>query len=155
MRRRRQRGHAFLEFTLGSGLFIALFTGAYQFGYTYHVYENLLSAVRAGARFGAMRPYDLGVQTTDSAPSSAFTTAVRNVTVYGDPAGGANGAQPVVSGLATNHVLVTVAFRNSLPATVTVAIHGYALESTFGNWTANRKPQATFQYMGRYDPPMP
>ena len=153
-RRKRQGGNALLEFAIGSGLFVALFTGVYQFGYTFHAYETLLSATRAGARFGAMKPYDLGVQTTDSAPSSLFTTAVRNVTVYGNPAGAVNGAQPVLPGLSTNHVLVTVTFRNSMPSTVTVAINGFALDAAFGNWVANRKPQATFTYMGRYDPPM-
>ena len=153
--RRRQRGHALLEFAIGSSVFIALFTGAYQFGYTFHAYESLLSGVRAGARFGAMAVYPLGVQTTDSAPLSAFTTAVRNVTVYGDPAGAANGAKPIVGGLLPQHVLVTVEFRNSVPSTVTVSINGYALESIFGSWAANRKPRATFNYLGRYDPPPP
>ena len=154
MRAKQQRGNAVLEFTTGAGLFVALFTGAYQFGYTFHAYETLLSATRAGAPFGAMRPYDLGAATVDSAPTSTFTTAVKNVTVYGDPAGAANGAQAVLPGLTTNHVLVNVAFRNSMPATVSVSINGYTLESTFGGWVANRKPQATFTYMGRYDPPM-
>ena len=151
----RQRGHAMLEFAVGSSLFIALFTGAYQFGYTFHAYETLMSGVRAGARFGAMASYPLGVETVDSAPSSAFTTAVKNVTVYGHPTGNGNGAQPIISGLRPEHVLVDVRFRNSMPQTVKVSIHNFALDSIFGSWTANDKPSATFYYTGRYDPPPP
>ena len=154
-RRHQQRGHALLEFAIGSSLFVALFTGAYQFGYTFHAYESLLSGVRAGARFGAMAVYPLSGQTIDSQPASSFTTAVRNVTVYGDPAGAVNGAKPIVGGLTTNHVLVTVQYRNSIPSTVTVAINGFQLEAIFGSWAANRKPRATFTYLGRYDPPAP
>ena len=144
-----------LEFAIGASMFVALFTGAYQFGYTFHAYENLLAAVRAGARYGAISVYDLGVATVDSAPSSTFTTKVRNVTVYGNPNGAVNGALPVVPGLQPSHVLVDVDYRNALPFTVTVTIHGFALESMFGNWRANQKPSATFLYTGRYDPPMP
>jgi Flp pilus assembly protein TadG len=153
--RRRQRGHAFLEFAVGASVFIALFSGAYEFGYTFHAYESLLSGVRAGARFGAMASYPLDVQTADSTPASAFTTAVQNVTVYGDPAGAVNGAKPIIPGLTTAHVLVTVQFTNSVPSTVMVCINGFRIDSILGNWVANRKPQATFTYLGRYDPPAP
>ena len=154
-RRRWQRGHAMLEFALGSSMFIAQFTGAYQFGYTFHAYETLLSGVRAGARFGAMATYPLSAETVDSAPSSAFTTAVKNVTVYGNPAGNVNGAQSIIDGLLPQHVQIDVRFCNSTPQSVRVSIHNFALESIFGSWTANDKPSATFYYTGRYDPPPP
>lgn len=150
-----ERGHAVLEFALGASLFAALMTGTFQIGYKIYAYENLLTAVRAGARYGAIYPYDVGAPTVDSNPSSNFTTRVRNVTVYGNPAGAVDGAAAVVPGLQPQHVLVDVAFRNALPATVTITIHDFALDAIFGNWVANQKPSATFTYMGRYDPPAP
>lgn len=155
MNPRRRSGHALVEFAIGASLFATLMTGAFQVGYKLYVYENLLSAVRAGARYGAISPYTAGVATVDSSPASTFTTRVRNVTVYGNPVGAANGAAPVVPGLQPQHVLVNVAFQNAMPATVTVTIHQFALDAIFGSWTANQKPAATFTYMGRYDPPMP
>jgi Flp pilus assembly protein TadG len=143
-RRRTQGGHAILELAIGSGIFLALFTGAYQFGYTFYVYENLVSAVRAGARYGAISVYDIAVATVDSAPSSTFTTKVRNVTVYGNPDGAVNGATAVVSGLLPQHVLVNVSYRNNMPLNVTVSVNGFALSSMFRNWTARRSPLQHF-----------
>jgi Flp pilus assembly protein TadG len=152
---RRERGQAVVEFALGASLFAALMTGTFQIGYKVYAYENLLASVRAGARYGAISPYDAGVPTVDSSPSSNFTTRVRNMTVYGDSAGAVNGAASVVPGLQPQHVLVDVAFRNAMPETVTITIHGFALDAIFGRWVANQKPSATFTYMGRYDPPAP
>jgi Flp pilus assembly protein TadG len=150
----RKRGHAALEFALGCTVLVALFTGAYQFGYIFFAYESLLAAVRNGARYGAISVYDVGVPTVNSSPASNFTTSVRNVTVFGNPQGAASGAQPVVPGLLPQHVTVDVQYSNSTPHTVTVRINGFTLDAAFRSWRAVQKPSATFLYMGRYDPPM-
>ena len=151
--RGKTRGSTIIEFALSASLLVALFGGVIEFGYTFYVYENLVSAVRAGARYGALSVYDPSGPTLASAPSSPLTTAVTNVTVYGNPAGAASGRRPVVTGLRPEHVCVDVSFWNGVPHLVTVSIRDFSVPRAFGSWTANKKPLATFLYMGRYDPP--
>src|SRR5262245_5957235 len=102
-RRKAQTGSAVLEFALGSSICIALFTGTFSFGYAFYGYNKLETAVRNGARYGALLVYSSNAPTVDSAPSSAFATAVQNVTVYGNPSPG-EGAAAVVPGLTPANV---------------------------------------------------
>lgn len=152
MRNRGRRGNAVIEFAVGSSFLILLFSGAFQFGYTFYVYENVLSAVRGGARYGSVSVYRLSVPTVDSAPASAFTTQVRNVTVYGNPEGT---GLPVAPGLLSEHVDVDVEFANNMPSRVSVSIRDYEVNALFGRWRAQNKPFSTFLYTGRYAPPLP
>jgi hypothetical protein len=151
MELRSRKGNAVIEFAIGSGMFLALFTGTFQFGYTFFVYNNLQSAVRAGARYGSMSVYDRYGQTLNG-EASTFATTVKNVTVYGSP--NSTGVQPVVPGLAPSNVDVKVIFEGGVPAFVTVSIQNYQVKAIFGNWTANRKPESSFRYVGRYAPPL-
>lgn len=150
-----ESGNIIIEFAIGSSLFIALLVGTYQFGYTLFAFNNLQSAVRSGARYGSVTVYDAGVPTVNSSPASSFVTRVKNVTVYGDPAGAASGLGPVAAGLTPDHVRVDVAYTEGQPRMVTVSINGYRVPAIFGNWTAERKPSASFTYTGRYAPPHP
>jgi Flp pilus assembly protein TadG len=149
--RTRRRGSAAVEFAIGSGMFVALFAGTFGFGHTFYTYNKLESAVRNGARYGALLVYESDAATTDSAPSSDFVTAVQNVTVYGNPNPPA-GSVPVVAGLTTANVGVSVTFASSQPDTVRVHIRNFQIDSLFRNWTANRKPIASFVFMGRFAP---
>jgi hypothetical protein len=63
-----------LGLALATGILVPAFTGTFQFGYTFYVYNNLESAVRGGARYASMRNYDSRTAT----PSAAFTTAVQD-----------------------------------------------------------------------------
>ena len=72
---RDRAGTAMLEFTIGAGVLVAVFTGTFQFGYTFLQYNNLENAVARGARYASLVPYDSA--TTN--PSSAFQTAVQNM----------------------------------------------------------------------------
>ena len=112
MELRKERGSSILEFAIGASLLVLLFTGIFQFGYTFYAYSKLENAVRAGARFAALSVYPVSGPTTNSSPTSAFVTQVKNVTVYGHPNGGVDGRTPMVSGLTTAHVSVNVAFSN-------------------------------------------
>jgi Flp pilus assembly protein TadG len=150
-RRKSRRGTAVVEFALGSGIFVALFAGTFGFGHTFYTYNKLETAVRNGARYGALLVYESNATTTDSAPSSDFVTAVQNVTAFGDP-NPPSGTAPVVSGLTASNVAVTVTFANGQPDTVRVHIRNYQVRSLFRNWTANRKPVASFGFMGRFAP---
>src|SRR5207245_9985969 len=46
----------------------------------FYVYNTLVIAVREGARYASIKPYD----STTTTPTSAFQNAVRNMVVYGD-----------------------------------------------------------------------
>ena len=161
MKRKKQRGNAMLEFAVGAAVFVALFTGTFQYGYSFYVYNNLHSAIRAGARYGSIARYaslngfSMGSPPTTgySAPSDAnqlaFVAAVQNVVVYGDPNGGTN---PVAPGLTTSNVIVDVSFLTGAPDKVWVRVSGYNLYSIFGNWNLADKPTCTMTYQGPFTP---
>jgi Flp pilus assembly protein TadG len=152
---KKERGSAILEFAVGASTFVFFFTGVFQFGYTFYAYSKLENATRAGARYAAMSVYRNDTPTVNSSPSSTLVDEVRNVTVYGDPAGSGGGTRDaVVNGLTTSNVNVSVSFANSVPATVSVSISGLRVNGLFGTWQANGKPEATFQFVGRYAPPI-
>jgi Flp pilus assembly protein TadG len=137
---RRQRGSAILEFAIGAMVFWMSFYGVFQFGYAFYVYNNLVSAVDAGAYYAAYRDYD----SATSIPSDAFKNAVKNMVVYGSPATGTNAVAP---GLTTAEVNVGVSFSNGIPSQITVSLSNYSLNAVFTTFTLN-KPTATYPYLG-------
>ena len=152
-----------LEFAIGATVFVTLFTGTFQYGYSFYVYNNLLSAVRAGARYGTIARYtSLSGFSMATPPASGymgptgigtgqqeFVNAVQNVVVYGDPSGGSN---PVAPGLTTDNVNVDVTFLNGGPDKVWVRINGYTLNAIFGSWNLINKPACTMVYQGAFTP---
>jgi Flp pilus assembly protein TadG len=143
-RQRRRRGNAIVEFALGSGMLMAVFTGTFEFGYTFYVYNNLQTAVNNGAKYAALRPYE----PTSATPEACFTTAVQNMVAYGDPSG--TTTTPVAPGLTPAKVALTVTFAKGVPSAMTVGITGYTLDAVVAKFTLNNKPQATYPYLGRY-----
>ena len=143
--RHAERGNAMIEFALSFGLLFAVFSGVFQFGYALYVYNALESAVRAGVRYASLRTYDSATAT----PSSAYLTGVRNVVVYGNPAGG---GQSVARGLTPAHVTLTVTFDHNVPALVAVGITNYTISAVVRSFTLTNKPNAAFPYMGRFAP---
>lgn len=95
---RAERGNALVEFALVWSVLWALFAGVYQFGYSMYVYNSLMIAASNAAQLGSKLTYDL-------ANPGAFTTAIANMTVYGDTAAG---SAPIVPGLNTANVSVSV-----------------------------------------------
>jgi Flp pilus assembly protein TadG len=142
------RGSVMVELTLSLTFLSALFLGTWQYGYSFYIYAELEQAVRAGARYASMLTYNSG----SDIPTAAFTTAVQNVVVYGDPAPAA-GATPVVPGLTTANVTVTPTWSLSTPTAMTVAITAYTIPTYFGNGFLNGKPTTTFPFVGIYGPP--
>ena len=134
-----------VEFALGVGILTSLFAGTFSFGYSFYRYNSLLTAVNAGAQYASMRPYD----STTTTPSANFRTAVQNMVVYGNPAGG---AAPIVPGLSTSNVNLQVQFLNGVPSTTTVSISGYRLPAIFRSTTLNQKPRVRYTYHGLYSP---
>ena len=148
----RTRGSALVEFALSFFLIFSIFSGVFQFAYQFYVYNALVAAVREGARYASLKPYD----STSTPPSGAFLGAVQNMVVYGDSTP-ANGAVPVVPGLTTGNVALTVTGSGTgtltAPAQMTVTISGFTVNSVFGTWTISGKPTCTFPYMGILTPP--
>jgi Flp pilus assembly protein TadG len=143
--RRGQRGNAMVEFAIGSGMIVAIFTGIFQFGYAFFIYNNLIAAVDNGARYAAYRTYDSSTIT----PSSAFSTAVKNMVVYGQPT---TGTKAVAPGLSASNVVLTPIFTNTVPSGMQVSLSGYQLNALFKTFTLN-KPVATYPFLGVYAPP--
>jgi len=152
MRARRQdrrSGTAVIELTLSMMVLAPMFLGAATFGYTFYIYEKLMNAVRAGARYASTLTYD----SASSTPSSDFSTAVKKMTVYGDPSANPATATPVVTGLATSNVNLAVTFASGVPTGMTVSISGYQVPSYLGRVTLNNKPYAWFPFTGLFGPP--
>jgi len=142
---RNRKGSIMVEFAIGAGVLLAAFTGTFQFGYTFLQYNNLQNAVARGARYASLVPYD----SPNTTPSAAFNTAVQNMVLYGTPTAGAT---PVLPGLGTGNVSLTVTFTNGIPTLMTVAITGYTIDSIFAKSALNNKPQVAYAYQGIWSP---
>ena len=139
-------GTAVVELALSLPLLVGLALGTLQFGYGFYVYNELEQAVRAGARYASLRDYESFTTT----PDAAYLTAVKNTVVYASPQGG---TQPVAPGLTTDNVVVTMAFQNNAPASVTVAITNYRLPQIISSVLLTNKPSTQFPFLGVFAPP--
>ena len=144
----RQKGSVFIEFALSFLVLFSIFTGAFEFGYAFYAYNTLVNAVREGARYASMRPYD----SASSTPSTAFSTAVKNMVVYANPSPD-NGTSPILRGLSTSNVNVAVLTSGSAPLQMTVSISGFSLDAVFGTINLNGNPSVSFPYLGIPTPP--
>ena len=51
-----QKGHAMIELAVSAGVMVTFLAGTFQFGYTFYVYNQLVSAVGDGGRFASVKP---------------------------------------------------------------------------------------------------
>jgi Flp pilus assembly protein TadG len=142
---RNRAGNIMVEFALGSGILVMAFVGTFQFGYTFLQYNNLENAVARGARYASLIPYD----STTTAPSGTFSSAVKHMVVYGTSTAGTS---PALPGLATTNVNLTVTFTNGVPSAMTISISGYSINSIFATATLTNKPKITYAYQGIWTP---
>jgi Flp pilus assembly protein TadG len=152
-----------VEFALIAPLLVSLFLGVVFYGYDFYTYNRLEEIVRAGSRFASIQDYDV-FDSLDPAPcssgstvctvaldaSSAFAQLVANYTIYGDP-NPAAGASPVVEGLTTGNIAVSVDFLNSAPIAVRVGIQNYKMRTPTGTVTLS-KPVTVFPFCGNFMP---
>ena len=143
-KRQSQRGNALIEFALGWSVLWFLFAGVYQYGYSFYVYNRLLTAVSNAAELGARINYDTGSPST-------YTTKLQNMVLYGDESAGTT---PIISGLTASAVNVIVTTdANSMPNDVTVSIGSsttpFNVDAIFGNIALKGKPRATMKFMGQ------
>ena len=134
-----ERGNALLEFALGWSILWVLFAGIYQFGYSFYVYNAVLTSVANAAELGSKMTYD-------TANTSQFSTALQNMVVYGNTTAGTS---PIVPGLSTSNVSVNVNPQGTLPTDITITINNFTIDAVFARFTFNGKPRATAVYMGQ------
>lgn len=152
-----------LELAVSAGVMIACLAGTVQFGYTFYVYDELVSAVGNGARYAASRTYRASTQ----ADVEKGNMAIRNLVVYGNPRPDP-GAIPVTPNLKPENVQVHwvkdgvkdgvnggVKGENGAPSAVDVTIVNYTVGAMFGSFSFDHRPLAEFPYIGRYAPAEP
>ena len=137
-----ERGTALLEFAIGFFMLWFLFIGVYQFGYAFYVYNTLLASVTNAAELGAKLGYD-------TSNSAAFTTAIKNMVVYGDETAG---TKSLVPNLTTGNVTVDLHLDGGtppMPTNVEVAITGYSINALFSTYPLANKPRVITHYYGQ------
>ena len=155
LQRRGQRGSTVIEFALGWSVLWLLFSGVFQFGYTFYIYNILQTSVSNAAEMASKMPYD-------NSNISNFVTQTSKMAAYGDM----SGSTPVIPGLSwtsctqsgnvwtCGHVKVTVGMvtgsdgTTQVPTDVTVAITGFSVNAVFRSFTFSGKPRATVAYLG-------
>ena len=151
--RRGERGNAMIEFALSALVLTLMFIITFQFGYAFYVYNKLQTAVRNGARYASVRNFNAG----NASSRTKFQTAVQQMVVYGDPA--LSSGTPVVPGLATGALTVSITDANGtaasstvMPDRVQVQVTGYNLDALFRTYSLTTKPVEAFPYVGLYLP---
>jgi len=150
MRRRAgQRGHAMIELAVSAGVMVACLAGTVQFGYTFYIYNELVTAVGNGGRYAAMRTYRAAVP-SDIEKGKA---AIRNMVVYGDSHPAPN-ASPQVANLKPEQVEVDWVMDDSgtQPAAVNVTIADYTVDAAFGLFRFTGRPAVEYPFVGRFAP---
>ena len=107
-----ERGSTLVEFAIALLVFLTAMFAVMEFGRALWVHNALTDAARRGARYAALH-------------SSADMAAVKNVVVYGDPAGG---TQSVVPNLTTANVTVTYTDFALNKGTASVSVTGYQFQ---------------------------
>jgi Flp pilus assembly protein TadG len=144
----RERGHAMLELAVSSAVMISCLAGTFQFGYTFYVYNQLVTAVGNGGRYAAMRTY----RAASAQDIEKGAQAIRNMVVYGD-AQPAPDAQPIAANLTPAQVDVRwITDGKSAPSAVDVSIREYKIDAVFKTFTFSGRPGVEFPCVGRYAP---
>lgn len=145
-KRTSQRGNAVLEFAISFAVLWALFSGIYQYGYSFYVYNRLMNAVTNAAELGSKISYD-------TANPSAFTTTLQNMVMYGSETAAASSLLGLTSSQV--NVSVTTTGTSSIPTNLTIAIGSsaqpFVIDGFFGNISLTGKPRATVQYFGQVE----
>lgn len=145
---KREKGHAMLELAFSAALMVTCLGGTFAFGYTFYVYNELVTAVGNGARYAALRTYRAATP-KDVEKGAA---AIRNMVVYGDAQPGV-GAQPVVAHLKPEDVDVRwVKDASGAPSAVDVGIREFSVDAVFRKFTFTGRPGVEFPFVGKYAP---
>ena len=110
--RENERGSTLVEFAIGVTVFLTAMFAVLEFGRALWVHNALTDAARRGARYATMH-------------SQGDIDSVKNVVVYGDPAGS---GQPMLTNLTTANVNVTYNNFGLNDGTVSVSITNYQFQ---------------------------
>jgi len=142
-----RRGNALIEFALAAMVLAYALSGVFQLGYSMYLYNELVGAVRGGTRYASLAKLS---NAGDKSIPTAYSTAVKNMVVYGTTSP-ANGAQSVVPGLSTGNVNLSITWDSgSVPTDCTVSISSYTIDAVFKTLTLVNKPSYTLHYFGQY-----
>jgi hypothetical protein len=136
-----------IELAVCSAVMVSCLAGTFQFGYTFYVYNQLVTAVGNGGKYAAMRTYRAASE-GDLAKGRA---AIQNMVVYGDTR--PTELIPVVANLRPDQVEVEwVKDQSGVPTAVHVAIRNYPVNAVFKTISLDGRPGVEFPYLGRYAP---
>lgn len=107
-----QRGATLVEFAICATVFLTVIFSVLEFGRALWVHNALTDAARRGARYAVLH-------------AASDPASVKNVVVYGDPAGG---TKPVVNNLTTANVTVNYSNFGLDGGTVSVSITDYQFQ---------------------------
>lgn len=138
IKRINQRGNAIIEFALSWTLLSLLFMGSYQFGYSFYIYNQLMSCAAGAGDLASRLDYDTG-------DPSSFTTKIQNMVLYGDTTAGTT---TLVPNLTASNVSVSVTTVSSIPTDVTISITNFSINAIFRTFTFSDKPRVTVAYVG-------
>lgn len=110
--RKNERGATLVEFAIAATVFLTAMFAVIEFGRALWVHNALSDAARRGARYAVVH-------------SASDVDQVKNVVVYGDPAGG---TRPLVNNLSTDNVTVTYSNFGLTDGTATVRITDYQFQ---------------------------
>lgn len=145
---KREKGHAILELAISAAVMVSFLAGTFQFGYTFYVYNQLVTAVGNGGRYAALRTY----RAASPEDLEKAKTAIRNLVVYGDAQPGV-GATPAVAHLTPSQVDVAWTLGPSgAPEWVSVAIREFTVDAVFTQFTFRGRPGVEFPFVGRFAP---
>ncbi|MEP6921530.1 MAG: TadE/TadG family type IV pilus assembly protein [bacterium] len=121
-----QSGSTLVEFAIGASVFLLSMFCVIEFSRALWTHNALADAARRGARYAVNQPASNppGVATTGLNVGPSLT-AVRNVAVYGDPAGGTT---PMVNNLTPANVNVQYTGFGVGQGTVAVSITNYQFQ---------------------------
>ena len=107
-----QRGATLVEFAIGATVFVSALFGVLEFGRALWVHNALTDAARRGARYAVVN-------------SNADSASVKNVVVYGNPAGSGT---PLINNLSTANVDVNYSTFGVGEGTASVSITNYQFQ---------------------------
>lgn len=123
-----QRGATLVEFAIGATVFLMAMFGIIEFGRLLWTHNALVDAARRGARYAVNQPASGDGSAAQAGAKTSGTnvgpsiTAIRNVAVYGVPAGG---TRPLVDNLTPTNLNVEYTDFGVGSGTVAVTITGY------------------------------
>ena len=107
-----ERGTTLVEFAIGVTVVLTSMFAVVEFGRALWTHNALADAARRGARYATLH-------------SAGDIEQVKNVVVYGNPAGG---SQPLIPNLATTNVAVNYSNFALNKGTVTVSVTNYQFQ---------------------------